>query len=155
MKRATTLTLLATATSAVALAGGVADAQSTPVAHSAAAANIRLGSTSKLGKFLVNGSGQTLYLFDKDKNGKSACSGACAKNWPPLTGTPTAGSGVSASKLGTVKRSDGKTEVTYNRHPLYTLAGDSGAGQTNGQGLKAFGAGWYVVAPSGNKIDKS
>jgi predicted lipoprotein with Yx(FWY)xxD motif len=155
MKRTRTFLLLATAASALALAGGVAAAQSAPSAHSAQAVKIRLGSTGKLGKFLVSGGGLTLYLFEKDTRGKSTCSSTCAQNWPPLTGTPSAGSGVSASKLGTVKRSDGKTQVTYNGHPLYMFAGDRAAGQTTGQGLKAFGASWYVVAPTGNKIDKS
>jgi predicted lipoprotein with Yx(FWY)xxD motif len=81
--------------------------------------------------------------------------GACAQGWPPLTGKATAGPCVSANKLGTVRRRDGKTQVTYNGHPLYRHNGDSGAGQTNGEGSKVFGAGWYVVSPSGNKIDKS
>ncbi len=85
----------------------------------------------------------------------SACGGACASVWPPLmtTGKPTAGPGVTASKLGTTKRSDGATEVTYNGHPLYTYAGDSAPGQTSGQGLDDYGAEWYVLAAGGNKID--
>ena len=76
---------------------------------------------------LVDAKGRTLYLFEADKGPMSACGGACASVWPPLmtTGKPTAGPGVTASKLGTTKRSDGATEVTYNGHPLYTYAGDS------------------------------
>jgi predicted lipoprotein with Yx(FWY)xxD motif len=113
--------------------------------------------TTKLGKVLVNSKGVTLYLFEKDKNGKSACSGACAAAWPPLLtkGKPTASGGASAAKLGTTKRSDGTTQVTYNRHPLYTFIKDANkAGSTQGQGVDAFGAEWYVVGTKGNKIEK-
>jgi predicted lipoprotein with Yx(FWY)xxD motif len=113
--------------------------------------------TTSLGKVLVNSKGVTLYLFEKDKNGKSACSGACAKAWPPLLskGKPTAAGGASASKLGTTKRADGTTQVTYNGHPLYTFIKDNKkAGSTAGEGLKAFGAEWYVVGTNGKKIEK-
>ena len=98
-----------------------------------------------LGRILVNGKSQTLYLFEKDKKGKSACSGKCAKFWPPLLtkGKPKAGSGVKASLLGTTKRSDGTTQVTYNKHPLYRFKGDANkVGATKGEGLDAFGAEW-------------
>jgi len=109
-----------------------------------------------LGTILVDSQGRTLYLFEKDKNGRSACSGACAQTWPPLTasGAPKAGSGLTASLLGTTRRSDGSMQITYHGHPLYRYSGDSSAGQTNGQGSKAFGAEWYVLAPSGNKIER-
>ena len=107
------------------------------------------------GRALVDGRGRALYLFEADKNGASACTGACAAAWPPVsvTGTPQAGSGVSQSLLGTIKRSDGTTQVTYNGHPLYYFAGDSGTGAAHGQGSKAFGAGWYVLNACGAKID--
>jgi predicted lipoprotein with Yx(FWY)xxD motif len=110
--------------------------------------------STKLGMVLVDGSGRTLYLFEKDQPDQSACSGACAAAWPVdnSSGTPKAGSGVKASLLGTIKRSDGATQVTYNHHPLYYYSGDSGPGQQNGQGLNAFGAAWFVVAPSGDKV---
>jgi predicted lipoprotein with Yx(FWY)xxD motif len=109
----------------------------------------------KLGRILVSSSGRTLYLFEKDKNGKSACAGACAKGWPPLmtTGKPKAGKGVQAKLLGTTRRASG-TQVTYDGHPLYMFAGDKKAGQTNGEGSTAFGAAWYVLAPNGHRIDK-
>ena len=109
-----------------------------------------------LGKILVNGSSQTLYLFEKDKNGKSACSGACATNWPPLLtkGKPKASGGVKSSLLGTTKRGDGSREVTYAGHPLYTFAGDTRAGQTTGQGSNGFGAPWWVVTPAGKALEK-
>ena len=111
-------------------------------------------SSTKLGMVLVDGSGRTLYLFEKDQPNQSACAGACAAAWPVDTssGTPKAGSGVKAALLGTIKRSDNTTQVTYNHHPLYYYSGDSGAGQQNGQGLNAFGAAWFVVAPTGAKV---
>jgi predicted lipoprotein with Yx(FWY)xxD motif len=111
--------------------------------------------TSKLGSILVDGSGRTLYLFEKDKGTTSSCYGACAAGWPPYTtaGPPHAGRGASASLLGTTTRTDGKTEVTYHGHPLYYYAGDSTAGDTNGQGVEAFGAEWYVVGPAGSKVE--
>ena len=116
--------------------------------------SVKLASTG-LGKVLVDARGRTLYLFEADKGTKSACDGACASIWPPLVtkGKPTAGAGVSASKLGTTKRSDGTTALTYNGHPLYTYAGDTAAGQTSGQGLDDYGAEWYALSARGDKID--
>jgi predicted lipoprotein with Yx(FWY)xxD motif len=83
------------------------------------------------------------------------CDGACASAWPPLTTAdqPIAGAGVSASKLGTTKRGDGTSEVTYNGHPLYTFAGDSAPGETTGQGSDDFGAEWYVLSAPGTPIE--
>jgi predicted lipoprotein with Yx(FWY)xxD motif len=109
-----------------------------------------------LGKILVNGNSQTLYLFEKDKNGKSACSGACATAWPPVLtkGKPKASGGVKLALLGTTKRADGTTQVTYNKHPLYRFKGDQNkVGDTKGEGLDAFGAEWYVVGTNGKKIE--
>jgi predicted lipoprotein with Yx(FWY)xxD motif len=120
-------------------------------------ATVKVRSTS-LGKIIVDGSGRTLYLFEKDKGTKSNCSGACAKAWPPLLtkGKPKAGTGARASKLGTTKRSDGTTQVTYGGHPVYRFIVDKNKpGSVKGQGSNAFGAEWYVVAPSGKKIEKS
>jgi predicted lipoprotein with Yx(FWY)xxD motif len=113
-------------------------------------ATVSAASTS-LGMVLVDGGGRTLYLFEKDQPNQSACAGACAAAWPvdQSSGTPKAGSGVTASMLGTIKRSDNTTQVTYNKHPLYYFQGDSGAGQHNGQGVDAFGAKWYAVTPAG------
>ena len=131
-----------------------ASSSSTTAPSSGGGSSVKLAST-KLGKVLVDAQGRTLYLFEADKGPMSACDGACASVWPPLktTGGPTAGAGVTASKLGTTKRSDGATEVTYNGHPLYTYAGDSAPGQTSGQGLDDYGAEWYVLSASGSKID--
>jgi predicted lipoprotein with Yx(FWY)xxD motif len=149
---------------AVAIAGcggGSGNASATPStsttkSSSSGAAAVNVRSTS-LGKILVDSQGRTLYLFEKDTGPKSTCSGACAAAWPPFltTGKPKAGSGATASLVGTTVRSDGKNEVTYNGHPLYYYAGDQRAGDTNGQDLTQFGAGWYVVSPAGKKIERT
>jgi predicted lipoprotein with Yx(FWY)xxD motif len=120
------------------------------------AATVSLRQT-KLGRILVNASGHTLYLFGKDKNGRSACAASCAKFWPPLLsqGKPTAGAGLRSSLLGTTRRSDGRLQVTYNRHPLYTFALDKRAGQTNGQGRLIFGAKWWAVTARGTAMIKA
>jgi predicted lipoprotein with Yx(FWY)xxD motif len=113
--------------------------------------------TTSLGKIVVDGKSRTLYLFEKDKNGKSACSGACATAWPPLLtkGKPKASGSVVASKLGTTKRADGTTQVTYGGHPLYGFIADKNKpGAVKGEGVKAFGAEWYVVGTNGKKIEK-
>jgi len=109
---------------------------------------------SDLGTFLVDSQGRTLYLWVADKGSKSTCNGACAQAWPPTltSGKPKAGKGVKASLLGTTKRSDGKTEVTYDGHPLYTFVQDKAPGDTTGQGSDGFGADWWVVAPNGKAI---
>jgi predicted lipoprotein with Yx(FWY)xxD motif len=110
--------------------------------------------SSPLGTILVDGRGRTLYVFEKDTRGKSACSSACAAEWPPLIarGEPTAAGGAQGSLLGTTRRGDGTRQVTYSGHPLYRFTGDTRAGQTAGQGLQDFGAGWFVVSPEGQKV---
>ena len=112
--------------------------------------------SSGLGRILVDAKGRTLYLFEKDKGTTSSCYGACASGWPPYTttGAPQAGGGATASLLGTTARTDGTTQVTYKDHPLYYFVGDKQPGEVTGEGVNAFGAKWYVLAPSGNKIDK-
>jgi predicted lipoprotein with Yx(FWY)xxD motif len=109
---------------------------------------IDLAYKSTLGAYLTNGSGWTLYLFAKDtpNNGTSACYGGCAKTWPPfyaanLNLTP----GLNASSFGTITRTDGSKQLTYNGWPLYHFAPDKAAGQTNGQGIVGL---WYVVSPT-------
>jgi predicted lipoprotein with Yx(FWY)xxD motif len=146
---------------AVAACGGTSNGGSNggygaPAAGSSGTGSVALAS-SKLGNILVDGKGRTLYLFEADKRTSSTCDGACASAWPPLatTGKPTAGSGVSASKLGTTKRADGTAEVTYNGHPLYTFSGDKAPGQTTGQGSQAFGAEWYALSAAGNTIERT
>jgi predicted lipoprotein with Yx(FWY)xxD motif len=112
--------------------------------------------STHLGRILVNAQGRTLYLFEKDRNGKSACAGLCASFWPPLiaTGKARAAAGAKSSLLGTVRRADGRLQVTYNHHPLYRFVKDVKKGQTNGEGVDAYGAEWYVVSPAGSKIEK-
>ena len=108
-----------------------------------------------LGKVLADARGHTLYLFEKDKNGMSSCNGACAAYWPAAftAAKPRAGAGVRASLLGRTKRSDGRRQVTYAGHPLYTFVGDKKAGQTTGEGLTDFGAAWDAIAPNGRPIE--
>jgi predicted lipoprotein with Yx(FWY)xxD motif len=132
--------------------GGGATAATTPKTSSGASATVGVANTG-LGSILVNSTGRTLYLFKADSGTKSACTGACATAWPPLlaTGKPTSGSGLTASKIGTITRSGGKQQVTYNGHPLYLFIKDQKPGQTNGQGVTAFGAAWFALTPSGNQ----
>jgi predicted lipoprotein with Yx(FWY)xxD motif len=127
-----------------------------PRTASGAPATVGVANVS-LGKILVNSKGRTLYLFKQDSGTTSTCTGACAANWPPLraTGTPKLGSGAKASLVATATRSDGKTQVTYNGHPLYLFSGDTKAGDTNGEAVNAFGALWYAVSPAGNQVVSS
>jgi predicted lipoprotein with Yx(FWY)xxD motif len=127
---------------------GVAQAGTAPA--SAAAGT---GAALKAGKaggvtVVTDAKGLTLYSFAPDTPAKSNCSGSCAAYWPPVTGTPSAGPGVTG-KLGTIKRSDGSTQATYNGHPLYTYVGDSGAGQASGNNLNLNGGLWREITPSG------
>jgi predicted lipoprotein with Yx(FWY)xxD motif len=112
---------------------------------------------SKLGTLLTDGTKRTVYLFEKDPRGRSACFDACASIWPPLTvgggSKPVAGKGVSAQLLSTTTRPGGDRQVTYAGHPLYYYAADQHPGDTTGQGLDQFGAEWYVLAPRGTAID--
>ena len=109
-----------------------------------------------LGKIIVNGRGLTLYLFERDKRGRSACSGACATYWPPLLtkGKPIAMSGARQSLLGTTRRTNGSRQVTYAGHPLYRFVQDTSKGQTKGEGLHFFGGGWDALSPAGKKIER-
>ncbi|TCC49572.1 hypothetical protein E0H73_42260 [Kribbella pittospori] len=125
-------------------------APSTPAVAGAALSTATVGS---LGTIVVDGTGRTLYVYDVDtaKPSKSNCNGSCATAWPPLTagtGTPKL-SGVDASLVGTVTRSDGSKQVTLAGWPLYYYANDAKAGDTTGQ---AVGGTWWVVGPDGKKI---
>ncbi|MEV6107121.1 hypothetical protein AB0M28_20755 [Streptomyces sp. NPDC051940] len=112
-------------------------------------------SAGDLGTILVDGKGNTLYLFVADTSTTSTCEGECATAWPPLltSGAPSSGGSAKSDLLGTSKRSDGTTQVTYHGHPLYRYEGDTKPGDTNGQDLDAFGAEWYVLDADGNKVD--
>jgi len=142
-------------TGALALVAALGALAAGQVAQSATRTNatVALHKTG-LGAVLVSKSGRTLYLFGRDRKGKSACSGSCAAYWPPLLsqGKATAGPGVKASLLATTRRANGTLQVTYNRHPLYTYVLDKGAGQTTGEGVSAFGAKWYAVSANGAAV---
>jgi predicted lipoprotein with Yx(FWY)xxD motif len=164
---------LATAALIVAGCGSASSSSSTTTATAAAATTPATSTTSTTagaatgvtvktakgsgGTYLAGPNGHALYLWIADSGGKSACMGACAKAWPPLLtkGNPTAGSGVTASDLGTTMRSDGTEQVTYKGHPLYYFVADTSASSIKGQGSDAFGAKWWLVAPSGTAITAS
>lgn len=139
--------------------GGESSAASTAAkgesSASGAVATIAVASVGDLGKVLVDSKGFTLYYFKKDKGGKSACYGGCAALWPPLTtsGAPKETSGVQAAKLGTTKRSDGTTQVTYAGWPLYTYAADRKPGEANGNDIDSFGGEWYALHANGEKAE--
>lgn len=147
------------------IVGGLAAALSLAVglngalaANQSAGAGVKVAvASSGLGRILVDGRGRTLYLFQKDKRGQSACVGQCTVFWPPLiaSGKPLATAGAKASLLGTTKRADGRLQVTYNHHPLYRFSKDTAKGQTNGEGINTFGATWYAVSSAGAKVAKS
>lgn len=124
-------------------------------ANQGTAVAVSLGTASGVGKVLVDSNGMTLYYFEKDKkgSGKSTCYGPCAAGWPPMTteGSPKAMSGVKSSMLGTIKRSDGTTQVTYAGWPLYTFVEDKQPGEDNGTDSKAFGGSWYPIHANGQK----
>lgn len=153
------LALPAVAAVAVALVvagcGGGGDGVSADAAASTPSGVAVAVHKGKLGKYLVDGQGRTLYLFEQDKGPMSTCSGACATSWPPAaaSGHPKPGPGIDAARIGVVKRADGAEELAFAGHPLYRYAGDSAPGDANGQDLDQFGGGWYVVSPAGKKIE--
>lgn len=107
-------------------------------------------SDPKLGMILTDPSNRTLYWYTKDSPGKSVCTGGCLSAWPPFaaTGTPTLPAGVPGT-LGTITRSDGTTQVTYDDMPLYYFAKDTAPGDTTGQGV---GKVWYVITPTAGPL---
>ena len=98
---------------------------------------------------VVDSNGMTLYWFAIDTPTKSNCSGQCATFWPPVKGPLTAGSGVTGT-LGTITRSDGTTQATYDGHPLYTYVGDKSPGQATGNGKNLSGGLWWEMTVSGS-----
>jgi len=165
MKRKITLFIVLAAPFAIALiAAGCGPAYSSGAYGSAAktsapnriAGAVKIGvGKSTLGRIVVDGNGRTLYLFEKDKNRRSACSASCATFWPPLLthSKPVARPGVKQSLLGTTRRANGSQQVTYGGHPLYRFSLDKKPGQTKGEGLQDFGAGWDAVSPAGRKVE--
>jgi predicted lipoprotein with Yx(FWY)xxD motif len=165
MTRTKSITFLAGATALLvaALAAGCgssggsnANSPAPPTSASGQPATVGVANAN-IGKILVDSHGRTLYLFERDSGTKSTCTGACAVEWPPLraTGKPTVGDGANASVVATSSRSDGKPQVTYKGHPLYLFSADQKAGDTNGQGVNAFGGLWYVLSSSGDEITTS
>ncbi len=126
-----------------------------PAAHPSSSPSVTstIVRARKVGNLMVltNARGLTLYSFSLDTPTTSKCNGTCARVWPPLKGPATAGPGVTG-KLGTIKRSDGSTQATYNGHPLYTFHGDTRPGQDMGNNLKLSGGVWHVVPVSGMAV---
>lgn len=154
MKR--TYILLAGVLACLASISAVASAQSgAPAAHAGRVAKVALRHTS-LGTILVSSSGHTLYMFTKDHANTDSCVKitGCAEFWPPLTtsGKPTAGPGVRASLLSTIKLPGGKKQVTYAGHALYMYSADSGPGETSYVGEKAFGGSWCAINAAGHTV---
>ena len=148
--KALSLSLIAVV--ALSVAGlGAASAASRATAPAAKVSTALTG----LGRVVVDRNGRTLYLFEKDKRGMSACSGACAAVWPPLLTRvkPVAVGGAKGSLLGVIRRANGSKQVTYTGHPLYRYVLDTARGQTRGEGSHEFGAGWDALTPAGKKIE--
>jgi len=141
-------TLLIAACGSSTSSGGSTSTAAAP-ASSAAASSGAL-KTTKIGGItvLTNTKGFTLYWFVPDTSTTSKCNGSCATYWPPMKGPATAGAGVTG-KLGTIKRSDGSTQATYNGHPLYTYVADGAPGQAKGNGLNLNGGVWHEVTVTG------
>jgi predicted lipoprotein with Yx(FWY)xxD motif len=111
---------------------------------------------AKLGEIVAAGPRRlTVYLFEADRGGASACTGACVSVWPPVTTAAAPSAGASAAALGTITRADGTKQVTYGGHPLYFFAQDKDQGDAYGQGVKSFGSAWYMLMPAGSKLDPS
>ena len=125
----------------------VANASGPPAAAARAGVTLKTAKISGV-TVLTNADGLTLYWFAPDTPATSKCTGSCTAYWPPVTGSPKAGSGVTG-KLGTIKRPGGGLQVTYNGHPLYTYIGDDGPGQARGNNLNLNGGLWYEVPVSG------
>ena len=124
--------------------GGTSGTSSNPASSGSALTTTQISGVT----VLTNAKGFTLYWFVPDTSTKSNCNGSCAQIWPPVTGPATAGAGVTG-KLGTITRSDGSTQATYDGHPLYTYTADTAPGQATGNGINASGGVWHEVTASG------
>ncbi|MFF2271107.1 hypothetical protein ACFVTX_02475 [Agromyces sp. NPDC058136] len=132
--------------------GGTSTETEAPDTGAASSGALLTTADSELGEIVVDGEGMTVYMFDTDTQGgdASSCEGQCAANWPAVTtdsDTPEV-EGVTG-EVGTITGVDGKTQLTLDGWPLYTFAGDSAAGDTNGQGVNGV---WWVLSPAGEKI---
>jgi predicted lipoprotein with Yx(FWY)xxD motif len=143
---AATATVLAACSSSgsSSTSGGSSTSTSSPAAATAGSLK-----TATIGgaTVLTSSKGFTLYSFAPDTPAKSNCNGACAQNWPPVPGPATA-SGVTGT-FGTIKRSDGSVQATFDGHPLYAFVGDTAPGQAKGNGLNAAGGLWHEITTSG------
>jgi predicted lipoprotein with Yx(FWY)xxD motif len=142
------------ATSSSAAAPAASPAGGSSSSASSSGGTVITTAKSSAGTVLATSSGRAVYLWVKDTGDMSNCNGACAGAWPPVTttGTATASGGATASEIGTITRSDGTKQVTYDGHPLYYFSGDSGPGTASGQGSDAFGAKWWLVTPTGSDV---
>jgi predicted lipoprotein with Yx(FWY)xxD motif len=155
-------TTASTAAAASSQASPASTSSSSPAAAPAATSSEGAAVTvttkpAKLGTILAAGPKKmTVYLFEADSSGRSACSGACEAIWPPVTtgAAARAAGAASSADLGTISRANGSKQITYKGHPLYFFAKDKDGGDAYGQDSHAFGAGWYVLGPNGAKIEQ-
>ena len=135
--------------------GGGTSPTTAEAGHATTATSIAVAG-SRLGPVIVDGTGHTLYVFERDIPDTSTCYDSCATAWPPVlsTGPPVAGTDVDPAALGTAMRSNGTAQVTYHGRPLYLFTGDKQPGDTTGQALDAFGARWYAVGADGAEVLK-
>ncbi len=146
--------------SAAGMPGSTGSSPPAATPHAAAPAHAAVGTAvtvrqTSLGPILTDSRGFTLYAFEADKGTTSACYGACATTWPPVTTTNAnvaVTGGASKSLVGETTRQGGARQLTYAGHPLYLFQGDHSAGSTSGQGLVAFGARWDVLTPAGMEV---
>jgi len=121
-------------------------------------ADIGVANSADYGKYLVDATGKTLYILEKDPKGASSCYDACSTKWPPLLspgGTPKAlDPSIDATAIVNIQRTDGNVQVTYQSHPLYHYADDNSAGQLNGQGVKDQFGEWYLITPAGKPLEQ-
>jgi predicted lipoprotein with Yx(FWY)xxD motif len=145
--------LIALSVAACGSSGHASAAPAPPTTSTGQPATIGVTSTG-LGPILVDSQGRTLYLFQKDTGNTSTCTGACAAAWPPLraTGQTVVGKAANSALLGSTPRSDGAPQITYNGHPVYLFIKDQKPGDTNGEGVNAFGASWFALSSAGNQV---
>lgn len=128
-----------------------------PDQPSQAGADLGVANAADYGKYLVDATGKSLYVLQKDAKGASSCYDACSTKWPPLlspSGTPKAlDPTIQGNAIVNIQRTDGQVQVTYQGHPLYHYAEDVSAGQLNGQGVKDQFGEWYLVTPAGKPLE--
>jgi predicted lipoprotein with Yx(FWY)xxD motif len=145
-----------TAANAAIDTAGTAAQMTRDTAPTAPAGAIRTASAASVGRYLTDANGRSLYAFMPDPKNVSTCAGACAAAWPPFGPSSAASTdtSVKAAMVGTITRSDNKSQSTYNGMPVYYYEDDKKAGDITGQGKNEFGGLWYVVSPSGQKITR-